>query len=592
MNGTPAPSANKVFSTDPSDHVDDARLPLVIGIVADRGLTPEAAKRAEDSVVGILAGMRGLYRATPFLLLVQWPAMLRSFADGHAGRLAADTVALEDHLALLPGPPGGAQAASLGRDPREETTCRAAFLADHSHLVIAISDSREPAPGGLVDQVIQFRLQGIPDGHTGRPLQLDKAGLGSVQHVIAGNSGGAAADAATSTLMLPQIETLSGDEELDDATAWDHLDRFNANVAGRLRRRPRGPLAHRAWPRAWPSGYAWVRERFAVADALAIEFQQATHATTFGLLVLGLIAALAFQLSGVLPHATLLYTASLVLAHGWYLWAYWRRYEHCFHDYRALAEGLRVQMYWSAAGITACAADYYLRRQRSEFQWIRQVLRAWTVTARLPAGYGRMGEGQYSGTGGSPADAARRHGLRQVCEQWVDDQWNYYRRTALRHQSLERWLSRAGKGFFVLGLLVAGAKPFFPANMALTVALGLAPAVAALLYMYAQTRAFGEQARQYDRMGRLFGSARSRLQQALGEGDADAFQRLLLELGKEALRENGDWVLLHRERPITFGSARSWVLAGAWILGVCFRRRPKEQPRISAESMDRRSRAA
>ena len=30
----------------------------------------------------------------------------------------------------------------------------------------------------------------------------------------------------------------------------------------------------------------------------------------------------------------------------------------------------------------------------------------------------------------------------------------------------------------------------------------------------------------------------------------DAADELLRELGKEALIENGDWVLLHRERPI------------------------------------------
>ncbi len=286
----------------------------------------------------------------------------------------------------------------------------------------------------------------------------------------------------------------------------------------------------------------------------------------WGLLLLGLMAALAFQLSGILPHATLVYTASLALAYGWYLWAYWRRYEHRFHDYPALAEGLRVQMYWGAAGITASAADFYLRRQRSEFEWIRQALRAWTLTVHTP------------GTTSSPSDAAPRQGLERVCEQCVDDQWNYYRRATLRRQSLGTWLNRVAMGFFVLGLLLAGAKPLFRGNVGFTVAIGLAPAVAALLYIYARTRAFLEQARQYDRMSLLFGAARRRLQQVLEEGDREAFQRLLLELGKEALQENADWVLLHRERPITFGEARSWVLAGSWLLGVCSRRRRKEKP--------------
>ena len=136
---------------------------------------------------------------------------------------------------------------------------------------------------------------------------------------------------------------------------------------------------------ALPPGHAWIGDRFAVADALAVRFQWATHATMFGLLMLGLIAALAFHLSGFFPMRLWSITASLVLAYSWYLWAYWRRYEHRFHDYRALAEGLRVQMYWSAAGITRpVPRDYYLRRQRSELEWIRQALRAWTLTGGWP----------------------------------------------------------------------------------------------------------------------------------------------------------------------------------------------------------------
>ena len=75
------------------------RLPLVIGIAADRALTAEAAQRAEEPVAKILADMRSLYRATPFLLLVQLPAMLRGFADRLAETFEADIVDLEDHFA-------------------------------------------------------------------------------------------------------------------------------------------------------------------------------------------------------------------------------------------------------------------------------------------------------------------------------------------------------------------------------------------------------------------------------------------------------------------------------------------------------------
>ena len=325
-----------VLSIDPAD---DARLPLVIGIAADRGLTAEAAQEAEAAVAKILAEVRGNYRATPFLLLLQLPATLRGMGDRLAQAFAADIVAMEESVALGLGPPGGTRAANLkarseitwtnpcgagvsparenagetpapqltvdqvtsecalGSDAGDDIACRAAFLADHCHLVIAISPSGEATAGDLVQQVLQFRLQGIPDRHTGRPLQLDKVGLGSVHHIRTGSSAGA--DAAATSLLLPQVETPSGNEPWDDATAWDHLDRFNADVARRLRR-AHAPLAARGRP-CPPLGDSWVGDRFAVADRLAVEFQQATHRTAFGLLLLGLVAAGAFQVSGAFP---------------------------------------------------------------------------------------------------------------------------------------------------------------------------------------------------------------------------------------------------------------------------------------------------
>ena len=222
-----------------------------------------------------------------------------------------------------------------------------------------------------------------------------------------------------------------------------------------------------------------------------------------------------------------------------------------------LAEGLRVQMYWGAAGITASAADYYLRRQRSEFEWIRQALRAWTLTAKYQVPRLRLP----MPPGGRALTGFANNG-------WTTNGTITANRA--RRQSMGTWLNRVGMGFFVLGLLLAGAKPLFRGNVALTVAIGLAPAVAALLYIYARTRAFLEQARQYDRMSRLFGVPGAALRQAsrkaMGSISAPA-----PGARQGGFARDGDWVLLHRERPITFGSARSWVLAGSWLLGVCSR---------------------
>jgi hypothetical protein len=51
-------------------------------------------------------------------------------------------------------------------------------------------------------------------------------------------------------------------------------------------------------------------------------------------------------------------------------------------------------------------------------------------------------------------------------------------------------------------------------------------------------------------MNVLYTRARDQLRQLLQAGKYDAARDVLRELGLEALVENGDWVLLHRERPL------------------------------------------
>ena len=81
-------------------------------------------------------------------------------------------------------------------------------------------------------------------------------------------------------------------------------------------------------------------------------------------------------------------------------------------------------------------------------------------------------------------------------------------------------------------------------------AIALAPILAGLMIGYAEKRAFGDHAKQYERMSILFSNARGHLKKLLDEGDYLRACQLITELGKEALMENGDWVLIHRDRPI------------------------------------------
>ncbi len=56
----------------------------------------------------------------------------------------------------------------------------------------------------------------------------------------------------------------------------------------------------------------------------------------------------------------------------------WLFYRHCLsgdertrHDYRALGEGLRVQIYWCLTGTGRAVSADYMQRQRNELDWIR-----------------------------------------------------------------------------------------------------------------------------------------------------------------------------------------------------------------------------
>ena len=78
---------------------------------------------------------------------------------------------------------------------------------------------------------------------------------------------------------------------------------------------------------------------------------------------------------------------------------------------------------------------------------------------------------------------------------------------------------------------------------------------AGLFSGYAQKRAHDEHARRYQRMRLLYKIAGERVSLLLQERDVAAAQSVLVQLGREALAETCDWLLLHRERQIDVPTA-------------------------------------
>jgi hypothetical protein len=305
-------------------------------------------------------------------------------------------------------------------------------------------------------------------------------------------------------------------------------------------------------------------DHYAVADALAIYYRDKTRRAFRHLFILafGAMVILEFiahapvpreQFLPVRPWLFILYPAVWGAA-----FLYWRsvkrqEYESKYQDYRALAEGLRVQFFWCVLGLPEAVEDHYLTKQRNELEWIRYALHAWRIHDEKLLG-SAAACGQPSNEG-----LARRRWIAAQLDYFNDaGPWHKQRGESLRGLGEKLFLVSVGIAIFLWIMLVIqaalhryGKTPYdeFWAEAPWFLLIGIAIVGAALLLAYAEKLAFAEHAKQYDAIAQRFKNTRERLETS-GKLTDDTTRALYLELGREALSESGDWLLIHRERPL------------------------------------------
>jgi hypothetical protein len=310
---------------------------------------------------------------------------------------------------------------------------------------------------------------------------------------------------------------------------------------------------------------------YTVADSMAVYFRRLTTFALIGVLGLTFLALVVYQfvdkidwhshhppgVPGILVGG---YVLALVAAYLIYIWAHHVKSLQKRHlDYRALAEGFRVQIFWYLAGIWASAADFYLRKQRGELEWIRHAIRAGAMLVAQPDG----------GLSVSAQDRAGRAQAVLAC--WVKDQHEWYTKSSRKNEAGAKSIKRLGRFIAIpVALLLASGKllkaTIWEGHPAIVQrffskpyedwshlwAFGITFLVVAaigLLQVYSKFSALSEQGKQYSRMAIAFGNA-LRYIEGLESLDSPEARSVLSELGREALLENGDWLLLHRERPL------------------------------------------
>ncbi len=546
----------------------DGRLPIVIGVTGHRHLREADLPGYRARIVEFFERLQRRYPATPLRVI----SALAAGADRLVAQLALD----RGHELIVPLPlvpedyerdfPDSVAEfrAILGRVPPQQVFiwprptagngskwCESAaerdrqyqevgaFVAEQSHILIALWDGVPNETTAGTAAVVALKLGRSTGGDAAAQTALDPDDSGPVFHVHAVRSGSDAMASQQAEWLFPH----DNDAALFH-TVCSRIDRFNSEAA-RKHIRSRVPQAAASLLPGIDiesAGDRALAMAFACADRLAAHYQRITRGVLRLTLLLAGVMALIFELYAevlplrIVPLEYLLCFALLTLI---LIWHRRRDAQGRYLDYRALAEGLRVQFYWRLAGLTDNASASYLRKQLDELRWIREALRA---------------------TGAAPPPSQARPDLALKC--WIQDQAAYYAQRARLHERRMLRLELGARVCVAIGLLAAASLVVFwqlleqlsTLHHWTVLIMGFAPIGAALWEAYGERSGARTQANQYARFAAIFQRAERFIARLELEPATPARREgelmLLRELGREALIENADWVLLLRDRPI------------------------------------------
>jgi hypothetical protein len=300
-----------------------------------------------------------------------------------------------------------------------------------------------------------------------------------------------------------------------------------------------------------PAEIEEVDRKFGAADWLAIYYRKRVSAGLLATHMLAVLMGLAFivysEFEG-MDWLVLVFLALFFCGVGLFLWSERRQWHRKYLDYRALAEGLRVQLYWLMSGVVDTSSiefayDNFLQKQDVDLGWIRHVMRSVSLAQ-------------------DREDRPDTSWVDWVITNWVgrpgdlDGQLAYYQYKSTIKEKAFRRTELLGNISLWLGislavvLYAASGRLGQNQHQVLLVLMGVLPLFAAVRSAYSHQKADKELIKQYRFMSRVFGNAHRLLKET---HDIDMKRQVLRALGNAALEEHAEWILMHRERPLEHG---------------------------------------
>ncbi|MGH8030171.1 MAG: hypothetical protein ACREO3_09575, partial [Arenimonas sp.] len=563
--------------------------PLVIGVTSHRNLVAGELESLRAAVRGFLMQLRREYPELPLVVLSSLAEGGDQLVAGEALAIGATLVAplplpldlyaqdfpdasLRDTFAglcarasilVLPLLADNTDAAVAGAGAARDRQYAQAgvFVASHCHILLALWDGRETGLLGGTGQVVRYALDSVMPGLVeARPrdqAHLEPVDDSHVFHLACSRQevdGSVLPPAAPLSpgksrwLTQKQVGAVGEGMPVGLRRMLARMQAFDED-----RRRHAAAIAANAAASAADrrAGDEVLDGLLGVADTLAVQFQKRVLLTLRALHWLAALTGICFLVYGELPSGSPAQTLAiygfllLFAAGGGVAWLARRRDWHRrYVDYRALAEGLRVQRWWRRAGVgatgpSAFAHEDFMQEQDVELGWIRNVMRA--------AGIDGADDPQVS-------DAA----LDAVIADWIGapghgGQLDYFSSKSAQRRRLHASAQALIRACLWGSLAIAACLALFQGWLgvgnagSLVAVMGVLAIVAAARESYAFRKGDKELAKQYAYMLALFNQARTRLDAASEPGERRAILRVL---GEAALAEHSKWALLHRERPL------------------------------------------
>lgn len=509
----------------------DGAIPLLVGVTGHRDVAEPHVDAARELVTQRLAQLMRDYPHTPIVVL-------SPLAEG-ADRIVAEAALALDLELVVPLPVGLEQyrrdftaAESLEAFDALLAQAKASFVVPASSGPVG-DDERYAELGSFIARTSDLLIalwDGLPSrgaGGTGDVVDARIANTEPIDWIIVSRNGSANVE-----------ERISSSHHMPEPSTWSRVDEFNRDAAREYPSKPRPSL-------------------FAIADQLAVRFHAEKNRAldcTFACIGAAVFAIEGYELDVSLPGtgmpAIVFLIANLVsVAAAFFVVAYARskRFESKSQDYRALSEALRIQRFWNALDLGSDLGALYERKHEIELEWVRKALRS---------------SSRYDGWR-AERHAADQHWVeraRDAREAWVEDQEQFFSRAEKRDEAKVRRAHRASGwlilavSILTLGLIVneLAPPPTHHLREVFLFLISVFAAVSALIHGYADKSAWSYHAREYARMSELYRSASKELSSMLqpDSQEPEAARALFRSLAREALSENADWLLAHRERPI------------------------------------------